>query len=62
MLFLIMKTNLTVKKSIEKLKSKQLLKLLNKVHSYGETSEDTALREKAIRYYAKKVLKVPQNS
>lgn len=57
-----MKNIKAVNESIEKLKSRQLLKLLNKVHSYRETSEDTALREKAIRYYAKKVLKVPQNS
>ena len=56
-----MKNIKAVKKSIEKLKSKQLLKLLKKIRSYRETSEDTALREKAIRYYAKKVLKIPQN-
>lgn len=44
---------------IEKLKSRQLLELLNKVYEDIETPEDAALRKKAIRHYAKKVLKEP---
>lgn len=44
---------------IEKLKSRQLLELLNKVYEDIETPEDTALRKKSIRHYAKKVLKEP---
>jgi metal-responsive CopG/Arc/MetJ family transcriptional regulator len=44
---------------IEKLKSRQLLELLNKVYEDIETPKDAALRKKAIRHYAKKVLKEP---
>ena len=47
------------KEFIEKLKSRQLLELLNKVYTDIETPEDTTLRKKAIRHYAKKVLKEP---
>ncbi len=48
---------IAAKEFIEKLKSRQLLELLNKVYTDIETPEDTALRKKAVRHYAKKVLK-----
>ena len=47
------------KEFIEKLKSRQLLELLNKVYTDIETPEDTTLRKKAVRHYAKRVLKEP---
>jgi metal-responsive CopG/Arc/MetJ family transcriptional regulator len=50
---------IAVKGFLEKLKSRQLLDTLNKVHQDIETSEDTTLRKKAIRHYARRVLKEP---
>ncbi len=47
------------KEFIEKLKSRQLLELLNRVYEDIETPEDTTLRKKAIRHYTKRVLKEP---
>ncbi len=50
---------IAAKEFIEKLKSRQLLELLNKVYEDIETPEDAALRKKSIRHYAKRVLKEP---
>jgi glutamyl-tRNA reductase len=50
---------IAVKEFLEKLKSRQLLDILNEVHQDIESSEDTALRKKAIRHYIKRVLKEP---
>ncbi len=48
---------IAVKEFLEKLRSRQLLELLNEVYSDIETPVDIALRKKAIKHYAKKVLK-----
>jgi predicted transcriptional regulator len=50
---------IAVKEFLEKLKSRQLLNTLNEVHKDIETSEDIALRKRAIRHYIKRVLKEP---
>jgi metal-responsive CopG/Arc/MetJ family transcriptional regulator len=46
-----------IKEFLEKIKSKQLLDILNEVYSDAESIEETTLRKKAKRHYAKKVLK-----
>ncbi|NCO67994.1 MAG: CopG family transcriptional regulator [Nitrospirae bacterium CG_4_10_14_0_8_um_filter_41_23] len=50
---------IAVKEFLERLKSRQLLDTLNKLYSDIETPEEVKLRKKAIRHYAKKVLKEP---
>lgn len=51
--------SLAVKDYMERYRSKQLLNTLNELYADIETPEDSSLREKAIRHYAKKVLKEP---
>jgi len=46
-----------VKEFLNRLKSKQMLTLLDEVYSEAETSEDAVLRKKALKHYKKKVLK-----
>ena len=46
-----------VRELLEKEKSRELLEALDKVYSEEESVEETTLREKGKRYYAKKVLK-----
>jgi len=50
---------IAVKEFFERLKSRQLLDTLNELYSDIETPEEARLRKKAIRHYAKKVLKEP---
>ena len=49
---------MAIKDYFERLKSKRLLDTLNEVHQDIETTEDTAVRKKAIRHYHRQVLKV----
>jgi len=46
-----------VKEFLERLKSQQLLHDINEAHAAIEASEDTTLRKRALRHYAKNVLK-----
>jgi Arc/MetJ-type ribon-helix-helix transcriptional regulator len=46
-----------VRELLEKEKSRELLEALNEAYSENELAEETTLREKGKRYYAKKVLK-----
>ena len=46
-----------VRELLEKERSRELLETLDKVYSEEESVEETTLREKGKRYYAKKVLK-----
>jgi len=48
---------MAAKEFLEKLKSKELFNALNEVYSEPESSEETTLREKSKRYYAKKIVK-----
>jgi len=50
---------IALREFLEKKKSRQLFELLNKVHQNIETSEDTTVREKALKHYAKRILKEP---
>jgi hypothetical protein len=50
---------IAVKEFLKKLESKKLLDLLNEIYSDIETPEDVTLRRKAMRHYARKVLKGP---
>jgi metal-responsive CopG/Arc/MetJ family transcriptional regulator len=50
---------IAIKEFLEKYKSRQLFTLLNDVHSDIEAAEDTKVREKALKHYAKRVLKEP---
>ena len=50
---------IAVKEFMKKLESKKLLDLLNEIYSDIETPEDVTLRRKAMRHYARKVLKEP---
>jgi metal-responsive CopG/Arc/MetJ family transcriptional regulator len=46
-----------VRELLEKEKSRELLEALNEAYSENELAEETTLREKSKRYYAKRVLK-----
>jgi metal-responsive CopG/Arc/MetJ family transcriptional regulator len=48
-----------IEEFLERIKLKQLLDTLNEVYSDIESTEDTMLREKAKRHYARRVLKEP---
>lgn len=48
---------IAVKEFLEKLKSRQLLALINEVCLDIETPKDITLRKKALKHYAKRVLK-----
>lgn len=44
---------------LERLKSRLMLDALNEVYSEPESREDASARKKAVKHYAKKVLKEP---
>jgi len=48
---------IAVKEFLDKLKSKQLLTLLDEVYGDIESPEDISLRKKAVKHYRNKVLK-----
>lgn len=48
---------IAVKEFLEKIKSRKLLDELNKAYSGRESPEETTIRQKGKRYFAKKVLK-----
>lgn len=50
---------IAVKEFLEKIKSRKLLDALNDVYSEQETTEETALRQKSKRHYARRLLKEP---
>ena len=50
---------LAAREYLEKMKSRQMLDILNKVHQNIETTEDIALRKKAMQHYGKRVLREP---
>ena len=48
---------MAVREFLDKLKSKQILDALNEAYSEGDFPEEITLREKSMRYYAKKIVK-----
>jgi metal-responsive CopG/Arc/MetJ family transcriptional regulator len=46
-----------VKEYLERIKSQRLLDALNKAYSEPESPEDTTLRQKSKKYYARKILR-----
>jgi antitoxin MazE6 len=48
---------IAVKELMEKIKSRQLLDTLNGLYADIETREDKSLRKRALKHYAKRVLK-----
>lgn len=50
---------IAAKDFLERLKSRELLKTLDKLYSDIETPEDAKLRKRALKHYAKRVLKEP---
>jgi hypothetical protein len=48
---------MSVKKSLEKLRSKKLLDALNNAYSEPESQKEINLRGKSKRYYKKKILR-----
>lgn len=46
-----------IKEFLEKLKAKKLLEEINEAYSDGELPDETTLRSKSKKYYAKSILK-----